>query len=430
MRTRLAVITFSVFILANVTLALEPEEILVIANGDIKDSVKLAKYYCSRRKVPEENIVILRLGSELKDTIGRSEYNEKIAGPVRKKLNSPELFGKIKCLLTTYGVPFKAEGRGQLEKQKEKLEKLKKLIEEGQDELSKLPEQVKPGSRNLDKEKKKIEYKLSKLKSTVALINGKETHASVDSELSMVLFDKYELYRWQMNELRNRWPYMYYNTLMVSRLDGPGVKIARGLVDKSIKAEKKGLRGIAYIDSGHSLKNKDKALFAEFDKSLQQLADVIRTEHLIPVVEENTEKLFDVNQCPSAFLYCGWYSLKNYIDAFDFIDGAIGYHIASWEAVDLRDPNSNQWCPAMLRDGVTATLGAVSEPYLHAFPKPKDFFVELLNGCCLVEAYYRSKPFNSWQLVLIGDPLYNPFKIKSGEKCLPTNVGESGQLEN
>ena len=28
----------------------------------------------------------------------------------------------------------------------------------------------------------------------------------------------------------------------------------------------------------------------------------------------------------------------------------------------------------------------------------------------LVEAYYRTKPFNSWVMVLVGDPLYNPFK--------------------
>jgi uncharacterized protein (TIGR03790 family) len=64
----------------------------------------------------------------------------------------------------------------------------------------------------------------------------------------------------------------------------------------------------------------------------------------------------------------------------------------------------------MLADGVTATLGAVAEPYLHSFPRPSAFFVELFNGRCLVEAYYYTKPFNSWQLVLIGDPLYRPFK--------------------
>jgi uncharacterized protein (TIGR03790 family) len=106
--------------------------------------------------------------------------------------------------------------------------------------------------------------------------------------------------------------------------------------------------------------------------------------------------------------------LTKYIDAFDFVDGAVGFHIASYEAASLRDPNSSQWCPAMLKDGITATLGAVAEPYLHAFPPPKDFFEQLYNGSCLVEAYYRTNPFNSWQLLLVGDPLYKPFRKDLG----------------
>jgi len=63
----------------------------------------------------------------------------------------------------------------------------------------------------------------------------------------------------------------------------------------------------------------------------------------------------------------------------------------------------------MLKDGITATMGAVDEPYLAAFPKPDRFFGQLINGKCLAEAYYRTKPYNSWQMVLIGDPLYRPF---------------------
>jgi hypothetical protein len=59
---------------------------------------------------------------------------------------------------------------------------------------------------------------------------------------------------------------------------------------------------------------------------------------------------------------------------------------------------------------ILLALVAVSEPYLHSFPEPRAFFAELYQGHCLVEAYYHTKPFNSWQLLLIGDPLYKPFK--------------------
>jgi len=122
--------------------------------------------------------------------------------------------------------------------------------------------------------------------------------------------------------------------------------------------------------------------------------------------------LFEPGSCPETALYCGWYSLQKYVDAFDFVDGAIGYHIASFEAAALRDPNSLQWCPAMLRDGITATLGPVNEPYLFAFPEPRAFFAALYDGRCLVEAYFLTQRFTSWQMVLIGDPLYRPFKTR------------------
>ena len=39
------------------------------------------------------------------------------------------------------------------------------------------------------------------------------------------------------------------------------------------------------------------------------------------------------------------------------------------------------------------------------------FFRFLLDGYwTLAEAYALSKPFLSWQMVLIGDPLYRPFR--------------------
>jgi uncharacterized protein (TIGR03790 family) len=196
---------------------------------------------------------------------------------------------------------------------------------------------------------------------------------------------------------------------MVCRLDGPSPQIVKGLIDKAISAEKMGLSGIAYIDSRGLANDNKRYSFGWFDQSLRDLAELLRSRSKMDVKEEQTAKLFEDGTCPRTAIYCGWYSLKKYVDAFDFVDGAIGYHISSLEAVDLRDGDSDQWCPAMLTDGVTATFGAVAEPYLHSFPEPKAFFREFLNGLCLVESYYRTKPFNSWQLVLIGDPLYKPF---------------------
>jgi uncharacterized protein (TIGR03790 family) len=256
-------------------------------------------------------------------------------------------------------------------------------------------------------EYKQVNERLVRLQLAISHINGKETHASVDSELSLVLFDSYELYRWQPNMLKDDLRSRNSLTLMVSRLDGPDYDIIKGLVDKAIIAENQGLKGIAYIDS-RGIRRKD--TYGHYDRSLRNLAAYLRSETEIPVMEERAAKLFSPDTCPQTALYCGWYSLRKYIDAFDFVDGAVGYHIASFEAANIRDPNSSQWCPSMLMDGITATLGPVAEPYLHTFPEPRAFFPKLYEGDCLVEAYYHTKPVNSWQMLLIGDPLYKPFK--------------------
>ena len=375
--------------------ALEPEEILVIANKDVAASARIARYYCQKRAVPDENILLLSLGESLNDAISREDYEKRLAEPIRKELSARQLPGKaqakpIRCLLTTYGVPIKVGRRGTLKAMEGRLKELRELVKQ---EKERIEQNASGGNKQGSTEQEKSNQKLARLQLEIDRISGKETNASVDSELSMVLFGPYELYRWQPNILRAGVPELSLRALMVSRLDGPDYGIVKGLIDKAIAAEKTGLKGIAYIDS-RGITNK-KSLYGHFDQSLRDLAMFTRLRRELPVREERTGKLFAPGSCPRTAIYCGWYSLKKYIDAFEFVDGAIGYHISSFEAASLRDPNSSQWCPAMLADGITATLGAVAEPYLHSFPEPKVFFLKLYEGSCLVEAYYHTKPFNS-----------------------------------
>jgi uncharacterized protein (TIGR03790 family) len=403
MTFKISSVIFIISICYGGAFALEPDEVLIIANRDITESISLAQYYCKQRGVPDENILALPLGTNLKYTISRNDYDKQLVEPIRTKFFEDRLIGKIKCLLTIYGVPVKVAARGVLEGQEDKLKELNRLAEHEKEILENLAQADPKDSA----EQKQAERRLAQLQDAIDLINGKETHASVDSELSMVLFDSYELYRWQPNMLNDKFKSQNSITLMVSRLDGPNYDIIKSLVDKAISTEKNGLKGIAYIDSrGIASRN----LYGHYDQSLCNLAAYLRSQTDIPVKEEQAAKLFAPGTCPQTALYCGWYSPGKYVDAFDFVEGAIGYHIGSYEAVNLRDPNSTQWCPAMLMDGITATLGPVAEPYLHAFPEPREFFPKLFEGDCLVEAYYHTKPLNSWQMVLIGDPLYRPFK--------------------
>jgi uncharacterized protein (TIGR03790 family) len=254
-----------------------------------------------------------------------------------------------------------------------------------------------------------------------ARVGDDDSQAAFDSELSLVLWPSYPLSGSQLNPMR-AYPYALPKTykqsdydqppLMVARLDGPTYEIARSLVDRAMAAERMVLQGRAYIDARgiHDEVNRVGS-FGYYDESLRTTAALLKTNTSLQVVLDNRKELFGVGQCPNTVLYCGWYSLRNYLDSFSYQVGAVGYHIASFEAETLRPgtPDSNVWCKRMLEKGITATLGAVAEPYLHSFPRPDLFFGDLVSGkYCLVECFYRTKPYNSWMLTLIGDPLYRP----------------------
>jgi uncharacterized protein (TIGR03790 family) len=385
--------------------ALQPDEILVIANTDYPASTRLARYYCEARGIPSGNVIPVSLGKQLRDSLSRTDYDQRLAGPIRRLFATRKDLEKIRCLVTTYGVPFKVGRAEPLTGYEAQLKELRQMEQQEKEALAQLEQKEQAGSVA----HRQRQMRLSQIQMDMERITAANTDASVDSELSLVLCQAYELYRWQPNALRTRVP-QPFQTLMVARLDGPDFGVAKGLVDKAIRAEQKGLTGVAYIDT-RGLFAKD--LYSYYDQSLRDLAILTRLRTGLTVQEETTPALFPRGGCPQTALYCGWYSLKKYVDAFEFVDGAVGFHIASFEAANLRDPNSTQWCPALLRHGITATLGAVNEPYLFAFPEPKAFFLALFDGHCLVEAYYLTQPFTSWQMVLIGDPLYRPFKASS-----------------
>jgi uncharacterized protein (TIGR03790 family) len=204
---------------------------------------------------------------------------------------------------------------------------------------------------------------------------------------------------------------------MVSRLDAPTLKLAKGLIDMAIQTETNGLDGKVYLD-GRGLAELDgkpaqAGSFQAYDRGLLQTASKLESNGRLEVILDTKPDLFQPGSCPNAALYCGWYSLAKYVDAFDWQPGAIAYHLASSEAKTLRAGESEVWCKRLLEDGVCATLGPVAEPYLQAFPPPNKFFPMLMSGkYSLVECYYRTKPYNSWMMTLIGDPLYNPFRNK------------------
>ncbi|MDD5168190.1 MAG: TIGR03790 family protein, partial [Syntrophales bacterium] len=262
--------------------------------------------------------------------------------------------------------------------------------------------------------------KIDVIEGQITFFNKMNKAAALDSELALVLHD-YPLLGWIPNpqfvgyrpKLSNK---LKKDLFMVSRLDGPSVSIVRRIIDDSLLTEERGLGGTAYFDARwpHST-DEPLSAYAYYDWSIHRAAELVRAKGMKAILDEK-EALFQPGECPEAALYCGWYSLGKYIDAFQWVRGAVGYHIASQECNTLKKSGSTVWCKAILEKGAAVTIGPVGEPYIQAFPPPDLFFKYILAGKMpLAECFARSNPYLSWKMVLIGDPLYRPFRHKAGK---------------
>ncbi len=310
--------------------ALEADEVLVIANSWADESVSLANYYLEKRGLPKENL--LKVQIDKKEICSRRDYKKKILSPVKKYLERRELKNEpraIRCLLLMYGMPLKVASTelSAIEK------KQQRLLKEQQDALKK--EHETPGKN--DSEKKDLAVKLKKVKTALKSFHWNRELASLDSELALVLAGNYELHGWQLNP-----SYLGYRgrkiadmpdiSLMVARLDGPTPELVKRIIDDSLTAEKTGLTGTAFFDARWPQPKQEKAKelkgYDFYDNSIHLAAEQIKKDGRLNVVIDDKNKLFQPGECPNTALYCGWYRLGQYLDAFDWQTGAIGYHIA------------------------------------------------------------------------------------------------------
>lgn len=196
----------------------------------------------------------------------------------------------------------------------------------------------------------------------------------------------------------------------VWRLDGATAALAMGLVDKALAAEASGLAGQACLDRLYGpIGGVLDSGYGSGDWDLHQAA-VFAGQAGFSVTEDSHQQEFGTPPaplCPNAALYSGWYSLNHYNDAFTWNTGAIGFHIDSLSAADPRSgPN---WSANAIKKGITVTGGAMAEPFLQGLAHPGGFFLNLLEGSNVGDAFLRNTAWLKWMILNLGDPLYRPF---------------------
>jgi uncharacterized protein (TIGR03790 family) len=390
---------------------LTADEIAVIANKQQPESLSLARFYMEQRRIPAANLIIIDIDPA--EDCRRSDYDLLIAAPVLSFLGKDGRQGKIRCLVTMYGVPLKISSPAFSDQGSETIAQLTKKIEEITLSLDHGTDQSVPDI---------LLGKISDIKRQISYYTKvQDMRAAVDSELTLVR-QAHALAHWLPNpyyrdEHGDFLPFGKEEVLMVSRLDGSSPELVRRMITDALAAEKDGLRGEAFFDArwpDPGLKQVDS--YGWYDRSIHRAATAVRQSNRMErVVVDDQSALLQPGVARHAALYCGWYSLAAYIDAFTWRQGAVGYHIASSECTTLKKEASQVWCKRMLEKGAAATIGPVGEPYVNAFPPPDLFFAFLTGGKNLVESYFFSLPHLSWKMVLIGDPLYTPFADHRGK---------------
>ena len=411
--------------------AIEPGDIIVIANKNMPASREVAEFYCQIRKVPPANVVVLDL--PIVEDIGYSDYTKRLVEPLRACLADRK--DRVKVLLCVYGVPLRVGADLSTEAETVELTKLNAEIKQEQDRIKNLEIELKKQEATAAKDKsnepnkklKEVNDELQKLRAQVQKLEGRrrwlshaESVASVDSELMHLWWDHYERRRFMANPMHWQAPKNVNegkpSLLMTCRLDGPTPEIAKRLVSDAAAVEKSGLSGKVYVDARdqrYDPKTDQGYGYGGYDESMREMAALLKDHGKLDVVLDNKSEVFKPGTCPDCALYCGWYSHANYVDSCKFVKGAVAWHLASSEAVSLRRKDTKLWCPKILENGACATLGPVGEPYTLGFPKPAEFFGMLATGeFTIIECYAKTLNVTSWMCTLIADPLYNPFKTR------------------
>ena len=415
-----------------VPVALEPRDVVVMANYSFPYARELAQQYMKTRSIPESQL--LSTGMPQTETVSRLDYERYIAGPLKEFLVKEKL-DRVRCVVLIRGVPLRVHEPEQTHEEKimetvlrkERDRQLARLIDlagqaqalganDGEVTSATLPRfdpsasarrQMEGLKKNLldamaaagerlrtlgpGEEHDRLEaewfkvwaegfgfdspvrYKLTDLPEpdvsperqqefrrritnllghqlypigvqellealvtargacgtleSIELLIGRvrpdwRWRASVDSELSTVFWPPFDLAGSVRNPLKaGQAPAGAPRTMMVCRLDGPDDETVRRMIEQSAAVEKTGLHGRMYLDA-RGLEGNDP--YARYDRSLRRLAWVLDQASTVTVRLDNTPALFVPGACPDAALYCGWYSLGRYVDAFRFVPGGRG----------------------------------------------------------------------------------------------------------
>lgn len=363
------------------------DRVIVLANSDDQESVKLARHYMEKRAVPLANLLALPMPKN--ETISWRHYIDAIHQPVQDELirrgwiqgvetTLTDKIGRKRHAISGHRIAYLVICRGV----PLRIEHDPALYEAARPFTDKEPFRVNSGA--------------------------------VDAELGLVARSGYAINALVPNPLFGKERPSFLDeaqVVKVARLDGPSHAAAAALVDNALIAERQGLIGRAYVDLHGP--------HPDGDKWLEEVVRQLDGHNYDLGIDRQPAVLGATARFDAPAFYFGWYAggLCGPFarPGFRFLPGAIALHIHSFSAQTLHS-ESVGWCGPLVARGVTATFGNVYEPYLAFTHQPHHLLKALIGGKNLGDAACYALPVLSWQAVLIGDPLYRPFAVPFAEQ--------------
>ena len=354
--------------------------VILLANRDDPDSLRIAQHYAEARGVPLANIIAQSMPQT--ETISWTEFVTTVWQPLQDELvrrawieaipmDLTDEVGRRKHAMSGHHISYLVVCRGVPLR------------------ISHDPDRYHPQPPLTDN------------------VFFRTNQAAVDSELSLLALNDSPINALVVNPLYgNDHPTLWQlaQVVKVSRLDGPTAAAAAALVDRAMAAERTGLLGRAYIDLG--------GIHPDGDTWLKAVATQLTGLGFDTDVDSSPATFAATARFDAPVLYFGWYTARLNgpfaLPGFQFPPGAIAVHIHSGSAETLRSTEAG-WSGPLVARGVTATVGNVFEPYLQLLHRPDLLVRALARGDTFGDAAYYAEPVLSWQAIAIGDPLYRPF---------------------
>jgi uncharacterized protein (TIGR03790 family) len=336
-------------------------QVLLVVNRKDAASREVGDYYRPRRSIPVDNVCWVETTSE--EEISWDVFEQEIEKPIAKCLERGGLKEKILYIVLTMGIPLKVTG----------------------------------GGRGFGVE-----------------------HASVDSELTLLYSKLHGAAISRSGALSNpffgrrdeAFRHPRFSIYLVARLAAYDVTEVKALIDRSLAAHNRGKFVLDLSGSRHDQGN----------DWLQNTALLLPASRV--VIDESATVVYDQHDVIG---YAAWGSndgnRRRRKLGFQWLPGAVATEFVSTNARTLHRPpaewNFGSWLeknrffggsPQSLTadyidQGATAATGNTYEPYLVGCARPDYLLPAYYQGRNLVESYYLSIQWLSWQGVLLGDPL-------------------------